>query len=366
MAFRFDRAPIGKAVRSDNGWLRAPAILSRTGVFSYRNADGSTRRELRLPEEVFKADAMQSFELVPLTDDHPQSGVDGKNATSLARGSVGKIQQDGDDLVGELLVTDAETVDRILAGKTQLSCGYECDLEMKEGTHNGERYDAIQRNIRGNHVALVARGRAGNARVRLDSASAEMVEPSTEPQTESNKMLKIRIDGVECEVAPTVADLIAKERATSAALLDAVKAESAKLKADSEKNAARADTAEAKAKQLEGDLAKATDAKAIAAQVQARVALEKRASEVLGAEIKLDAMTDLEVKKAVIVKLDSAADLTDKSVDYVAARFDFELASKARKNPAAEELAKKLEKKDSLDGKTAQEKFNAAVFAPRF
>ena len=40
-------------------------------MFSYLLADGTTRRELRTDAEVFAADALSSFEALPVTDDHP-------------------------------------------------------------------------------------------------------------------------------------------------------------------------------------------------------------------------------------------------------------------------------------------------------
>ena len=51
---RFDLAGLtGRAQRTPQGFLRAPAWVTRVGVFPYRRADGTVQRELRLPEEVF-------------------------------------------------------------------------------------------------------------------------------------------------------------------------------------------------------------------------------------------------------------------------------------------------------------------------
>lgn len=164
--------------------MRTPAHLSRVGVFDYRLGSGKVRRELRPPDEVFKADSLASFDGVLLTDDHPVAGLDGKNARGLAVGTVTKVRKDNDLLAAELLVTDAAAVTKIENGKRELSCGYQCDTDEAPGVWTdangvGHPYDAIQRNIRGNHVALVARGRAGpDARVRLDAADAERVDTS--------------------------------------------------------------------------------------------------------------------------------------------------------------------------------------------
>ena len=62
----------------------------------------------------------------------------------------------------KITVTDAETISKIESGKqVELSCGYDLDLIEESGSYNGEHYDAIQTNIKYNHVASVKAGRAG-------------------------------------------------------------------------------------------------------------------------------------------------------------------------------------------------------------
>jgi hypothetical protein len=397
---RLDKGPItgSKAIKLDNGWLRAPATLTRVGVFDYLLGNGKVRKELRLPEEVFNADSLASFGLVPLTNDHPWSepdGLDSKNTGSLAVGAVGNPRADGTRrfVEADLLVTDARAVADIERGKRELSCGYHADLELSPGTWTdpatgiAHRYDAIQRNIRGNHVAIVDRGRAGpDARVRLDSAESGMlVSDSAQnngaavdiPRKETPHMEKIKItlDGIEFEVEKTVAQFVAKERKLSADMLDAVRAEAKTAKADADKAAARADAAEAKLKDTEAKLAEANDPKRldglvsakVAAQT-ARVSLENEARKVLGAESKFDGKSDTEVRKAVIAKLDPEAKLDGKSDDYVTARFDMAITSPVNvataQAQAKIDAAKGGEVKPEvkLDARAREAKFNDAVF----
>lgn len=190
MAYRIDRGNLSKPVKMSNGWLRIDGRITRTGVFTYRNNDGTMRRELRLPEEVFKTDAMQSFALVPVTDEHPPGFLDAKNTREYARGSVaGTLRKDGEFIAGELLVTDADLIQKLEKGAArELSCGYNCDLDEAPGvTSDGLRYDAIQRNIRGNHVAVVAKGRAGpEARVRMDGAAVEVLDGDDDQPRDEN------------------------------------------------------------------------------------------------------------------------------------------------------------------------------------
>lgn len=181
---RFDVGELGKPVKLDNGWLRIDGTLTRIGVFNYRQPDGSTRRELRLPDDVFHGDALNSFELVPITIDHPPEVLDAKNTSKFQKGTASKIRRDGANMVASMLLTDEKAIEAATrGGRNQLSCGYHCDLDETagvtsgiSGVPDGIRYDAVQRNIRGNHVALVHRARAGeSASLKLDAADAEMV-----------------------------------------------------------------------------------------------------------------------------------------------------------------------------------------------
>lgn len=55
------------------------------------------------------------------------------------------------------------------SGLRELSLGYSLDLDETPGVWNGQPYDAIQRNIRINHLALVEKARAGEqARLNID------------------------------------------------------------------------------------------------------------------------------------------------------------------------------------------------------
>lgn len=316
---------MGRAVRTDTGFLRAPARLTRVGVFEYRQADGSVSRELRLPEEVFNEDSLNSFAMAPLTDDHPyaQGGlVTAENAKQLAVGSVGEPKQDGDFVVSEILVTDAKVIDKVVEGKAQeLSCGYYCDRELApEGSvwlDSGGRkwpYTHIQRNIRGNHVALVARGRAGpDVRVQLDSETAFQVDSEVE---ETPKPV--------VEEVPTMETVQNND------------GEIVTLKADLDKACARADSAEAKVKELEAALVVANDPARIAEAVKTRVALETKARSAV-ADLNMDGLSDAEVKRAVVAKLNDGVKLDGKSDEYVSAAFELLTEGHlALKNPATE------------------------------
>lgn len=157
-----------------DGRIRVQAHLTRCGVFEYHNPDGSVRRELRLPEEVFNPRALNSFCLAPVTNEHPPVMLNPTNATEYAIGGLGEvITRDDDHVRGDFTVWHDKTIGQMEGGKLDVSCGYTCDLEETPGVHpEYGPYDAIQRNIVGNHLAIVDHGRAGSARARMDSACA--------------------------------------------------------------------------------------------------------------------------------------------------------------------------------------------------
>lgn len=146
------------------------AILARTGKQSYQRneifadaADDDTIIEIDRPsEEVFAPETLASFENKPVTVEHPDENVGPDNYNNLAVGFVRDVHKgtvNGQEvMLGTLVITDAKTIEEIENGEhTDLSCGYDCDII--------DEAHPQQRNIRGNHVALCAQGRAGIARI---------------------------------------------------------------------------------------------------------------------------------------------------------------------------------------------------------
>lgn len=296
-----------------DGRLRADGRLTRTGVFVYRDASGHERREYRPPEEVFHEDSLASFSMAPVTDDHPPESVDASNARKYAVGSVGEsLRRDGDHVAAALVVYDAATIAKMERGKVQLSCGYIADVADEPGVSPaGERYDAVQRNIRGNHVAIVDIGRAGpGACVRMDAAVMVAPEDGALP----------RGDAMNLEQALAALAATNEKLGAEKARADAAEAALADTKT-------RADKAEADRDVAAAELTKERQARkdaddSIAPRVRARVALETAALAVLGREAKLDALSDRDIRTAVVKKVDAVELGADRSDAYVEARFD--------------------------------------------
>lgn len=317
MALRIDaHGTFAKPTKTPQGFLRADATPTRCGVFAYRLGDGSTRRELRHPDEVFKADSLASLRDAPLTDEHPRGAVTSANAKGLAAGYVcDSATAEGEHVRTAVLVTDADLIAKIENGKKrELSCGYNCDLDPTPGEYNGERYDAVQRNIVYNHVALVTKGRAGpSARLRLDSDAAILITDADDVSEENPKMFKLKIDGVEFDVA-------------AEACVQAFAKYDAAQKAATSSLQARADSAEADAQKAQAALKVAEDPAKVEAAVTERLALVKTAEK---AGVKCDGLSQFEIKKAVVAKLSPALKLDGKDEVYISTAFDIAVVAPA-------------------------------------
>ena len=316
---RYDRATI-KASVTDEGFLVDSPIVGRVGIQLYKNADGTVRREFRPPEEVFKADSLNSFVGKPITDGHPAEMVNAKNAKSLLVGAIHtEGKQDGDNVVAGITIHDADMIDKIMkGGKRELSLGYKVDIEEISGVWNGQEYDAIQRNIRINHLAIVPRGRAGNARLNLDRLDAESVITG---ENMPENLSRVRLDtGLEYQAEAEVVQAFEKMRA------DKVEADAHidELQKQLDSVAAERDTL--KSQVASADKVRADALEAARAEIKARAILEKSAE-----AFKIDCAdkSDREIKEAVIKSKRADADLSGKSDDYINAAFDLTVELKA-------------------------------------
>ena len=334
--------------RTTEGFLKGRAIVTCCGVFTYKRADGTLQRELRLPEEVFASATLESLKLKPVTLNHPTELVTPENADMLQVGSLGdnpsstnqeynwegkatdwKKLTDGLNVAVDMIITKKDAIDAVINGKQGLSMGYTCDIEMAEpgSTWCGVEYDYIQRNIKYNHCAIVDAGRAGdNAKIelRVDSADAVLEDKLVTKDGGTKMLKKINLDGIDYEAEESVIKALNTEKKRA----DDAVAELSKFKEDSAKElsvmTAERDTQKERADKAEEDLAKAKaealDSTKLDEAVNARIELYKNA-EKAGVEVKND-MKDADIKKAVIAKIFPKANLDGKDSAYIDARYD--------------------------------------------
>lgn len=161
-----------KEIDHNDFWYIKDNPLSKVGVFPYLGRQISADLDpdkiynvLRPEEELNNEETLNSFRLVPIVDDHTMLGTKPGMQPAEEKGVHGVI---GDDvyfkdgvIYGDLKIFSESLKDEIEKGKKELSMGYFCDYELADGKYNDEPYQAIQRNLRINHVALVDEGRMG-------------------------------------------------------------------------------------------------------------------------------------------------------------------------------------------------------------
>ena len=156
--------------REPEGYLLCLNVpVARTGTQEYlpeelglppvRGDPGRLIPVERPEEEVFAPATIASFEGMPVTNDHPPEGVTLENIRYLQKGHAHHIRrgtgEEADLLLADLIITDPGLIELILhEGKREISCGYMYELREENGKY-------VQRNIRGNHIAVVDSGRAG-------------------------------------------------------------------------------------------------------------------------------------------------------------------------------------------------------------
>lgn len=165
-------------VMTPEGYLVCENVpIGRTGYMEYLGRElpsafneptGELFRVYRSPEELFSKATIASFEGKPVTNTHPTANLDVNTAPMIERGHVQNIRREGDFLMADLHVKDAGLISEIQNElKREVSSGYDCSWhKIGEGVYE-------QREIIGNHVAVVPSGRAGPKVAIMDSKPKE-------------------------------------------------------------------------------------------------------------------------------------------------------------------------------------------------
>lgn len=202
--------------------------IARTGAQEYTARelmlDGDPERPVvvdRRPEDVFEPAVLASFEGKPVTDGHPPENVGPENYTAYSRGHVQNVRREGDFIVADLYINDKALASDIQNGvKREVSCGYTCNYVPDGSGFRQER-------IRGNHVAVVPRGRAGHE-VAIQDHAAEQAEKGLKRMKKETKEALYRFFGLAAnDAAPEELEQLTKDVATVAGALDAEPAEQA-------------------------------------------------------------------------------------------------------------------------------------------
>lgn len=337
MAYRTDTFKIdGKCTRTKEGFLRTDAIITRSGVFRYRSADGSERLELRADSEVFKEVSVNSIRMIPLTNNHPDVGVvTSDNIRDLQVGYTGdSVKVEKPYIKVPVTITDRDTMKEIDNGKCEISGGYFCDVAENAGTHPEYGvYTHVQSNMVYNHAAIVDRGRAGpNVKLKMDQLRVDgetdiafMVD-SIEPENKIDNKTKTPLKGgrpMAIKLINSIGYEAAQEVVNHCDTLEKQLVETTRALSTSQADAA---VQKSRADKAEADLA-SMPAK-MAASLATRRKLEADASAVLPKETKMDAMTDAQIHTAVVAARFPEIKLDGRDEVFVSHMFEAALAIK--------------------------------------
>lgn len=161
-------------ITTPEGYLVCKNVpIARTGHQEYLGSEfGGPQPEARYDitrseQEVFDRAAIASFEGKPVVDEHPEEDVTAENVSQYMKGVCREVRRGEGEyqncLIGDLVIYDKDLINKIQNGKREVSCGYDC-LWCQTGDRSFE-----QREIRGNHIAIVDRGRAGHKVAIRDS-----------------------------------------------------------------------------------------------------------------------------------------------------------------------------------------------------
>lgn len=317
-----------KAEYTPEGFLKGRAIVTNTGIFRYMTRDGEILNELRTPEEVFDINSLKTIRNLPITDNHPKEMITSENISELQKkgiiignlGSRGLYDMHAVSI--DYVITNKEAIEKIESGEqSALSMGYTAKLDFEEGYAFGNNpYNAIQRDIQYNHVALVDRGRAGDlAKITMDSnciADNTVIQVIDTKEKGGNNMSKetntavvsaIKVDGIDYEVDRDIAKHI---------LLQTQKIDS--LETNIKELTAAKDAFETEIETLKKQVEESKNID-VSKEVQERIKLEKIADYV---EVNHDGVENKTLKVAIINKRNEKIDLADKDEIYINAYFD--------------------------------------------
>lgn len=290
---------------TSEGYLIADAFTVRTGIQQYAGwevgrPDLAVVNVYRPESEVFSKDTLQSFSHVPVTNDHPDEAVTSSNWKDYAVGEAStEVLRDGERMRIPLVLKDKDVIAAVKDGKRELSAGYSCDLEWRDGeTADGVSYKAVQKNIRANHVAVVRRGRAGSDFRIGDSAENWGVAPIVDNHRgiPMSNLRTIMVDGLSIQTTDQGAQAIEK-------LQGQLRDSAAKIETLSTEHNATLTRKDAEIGELKVKLAdaekKIPDAATLDRMAAERSSLIDSATKI-AKDLKCDGLTDAEIRKAAV------------------------------------------------------------------
>jgi hypothetical protein len=278
----------------------------------------------RPEEEVFDRRALGSFKSKPITLGHPGERVTADNHKKYSRGHIANVARDGEAVALDVAITDGEIVKMITkdGGPRELSAGYMAVIDWTAGvTEDGVPYDAVQRNIFVDHLAIVNVARAGHD-FRIGDGQEEWgarplpraTEPKKEaPMADNDKSVTVTVgDGaVRTDEAGAIRIKgLQTELGTKTAELSDAQTRLGDLQKQIE-------TKDGEIAALRKELETKTSPAALADAARKRASLVDSAKKAGLTDAAIDSLDDAGIRRAVVVKTlgDAAKDMSDAAIE---------------------------------------------------
>jgi hypothetical protein len=163
-----------RLVDTKGGLLVRDAIICKAMVLDYQG-----KKVLKSPEEL--ARSMSTMQRMMITNEHPQARVITDPSEIKGRILPETVRLDNNAAMGDMLITDKALADEVRDGKRDLSPGYFADVIDEPGLFNDEPYEAVQKKVLYDHLAVVKKGRCARPLCGiLDSAETDSETELTE------------------------------------------------------------------------------------------------------------------------------------------------------------------------------------------
>lgn len=201
--------PIARTGEQEYGASELPGLEAKNGMIIVD----------RRPDEVFRPETIASFEGMSTTYHHPNEAVTPENWKKYTVGHAQNVRrgetENSNYILADLVFKDQEAINAINNGVNEISCGYDAEYVQDEPGR------AYQKNIIGNHVALVPDARGGSV-LSIQDSKFKGVKPVSKPTSLKGLVRSVRHA------------LFSKDEAAAQEALNAVEDQVAELEKDSE------------------------------------------------------------------------------------------------------------------------------------